>query len=59
MVTIETIEIEQNSPEWTSISLKQPLRKELQRLKAERDADTYDSLLRSELELEETTDQSG
>ena len=40
--------------EWTSISLKPPLREELRRMKDERDdADSYDSLLRAELGLEE------
>lgn len=42
--------------EWTSISLKPSLREELRRMKDERDdADSYDSLLRAELGLEENT----
>lgn len=39
---------------WTSISLRPSLREELRRMKDERDdADSYDSLLRAELGLED------
>lgn len=45
----------QTNTEWTSISLKPPLREELRRMKDEREGtDSYDSLLRAELGLEES-----
>ena len=41
--------------EWTSISLKHSLREELRRMRDERGAESYDSLLRAELGLKEDT----
>lgn len=48
------VEMGRTGSEWMSISLRPALMEELRRMKDERDdADSYDSLLRAELGLEE------
>lgn len=54
--SVWTVAMSRNGSEWTSISLRPSLREELRRMKDERDdTDSYDSLLRAELGLEDST----